>query len=49
VSDLDGVDYELEKDAIALFQTADDLYTHEQYRVKNILSLRQMISGRASG
>jgi phosphoglycerol transferase MdoB-like AlkP superfamily enzyme len=38
VQDLDSVDYELEKDAIALFQTADDLYTHEQYRVKNIIS-----------
>jgi len=38
VRDLDPVDYELERDAIALFQVADDLYTHQQYRVKHVLS-----------
>ena len=38
VRDLDTVDYELERDAIALFQTADDLYTHQRYRVKHVVS-----------
>ncbi len=36
VRDLDTVDYELERDAIALFQTADDLYMHEQYRINTV-------------
>jgi arylsulfatase A-like enzyme len=28
-----NADLELEKDAIAMFQVADDLYTHERYRI----------------
>lgn len=34
VSQPDATDLELEKDATALFQEADDLYTHEGYRVQ---------------
>ena len=34
VKEPDAVDLELEKDATALFQTADELYTHERYRVE---------------
>lgn len=30
----DAVDLEVEQDAMALFQTADELYTHERYRVQ---------------
>lgn len=33
VKDPDATDLELEKDATAIYQTADDLYTHEKYRV----------------
>jgi hypothetical protein len=38
VRDLDTVDYELERDGIALFQTADELYTHQRYRIKHVVS-----------
>ena len=31
----DPADLELEQDATAVFQTADDLYTHERYRVQS--------------
>ena len=30
----DAADLELERDATALYQTADDLYMHEHYRVQ---------------
>jgi phosphoglycerol transferase MdoB-like AlkP superfamily enzyme len=30
----DAIDLEMEKDATAIYQTADDLYTHERYRVQ---------------
>jgi phosphoglycerol transferase MdoB-like AlkP superfamily enzyme len=34
VAQPDAADLELERDATALFQTADDLYMHERYRVQ---------------
>jgi len=34
VSHPDAVDLEVEKDAVALFQMADELYTHERYAVR---------------
>ena len=42
--DLDTTDYELERDAIALFQTADDLYMHQQYRVRPVAAAGRPIS-----
>ena len=30
----DPIDLEVEKDAVALFQMADELYTHERYAVR---------------
>jgi hypothetical protein len=34
VAQPDAIDLEMEKDATAIYQTADDLYTHERYRVQ---------------
>jgi hypothetical protein len=40
-------DPEFERDAIALFQVADDLYTHRRYRLEStgVLSMISMKSG----
>jgi len=44
VRELDTTDYELERDAIALFQTADELYMHEQYLVRPVAAAGRPIS-----
>ncbi len=40
-------DRELEKDAIALYQVADDLYMHRRYRIDGVPGVRAAIQGAA--